>query len=94
MRIFCCNSADGCHGIFACGWCTVELLKHNEQSICDTHIENKTLRQKRNNFPFVNIPYICSNIPTAPAYDVYISQVIDIPELVVSIMISLIAGCC
>jgi hypothetical protein len=40
MRIFCCNSADGCHGIFACGWCTVELLKHNEQSIRDTHIEN------------------------------------------------------
>jgi hypothetical protein len=52
-----------------------------------TNPVNKTLRQKRNNFPIVNIPYICSNIPTAPAYDVYISQVIDIPELVVSIMI-------
>ena len=24
------------------------------------------------NFPVVNIPFICSNIPTAPAYGVYI----------------------
>jgi hypothetical protein len=28
------------------------------------------------NFPIVNIPFICSNIPTAPAYGVYISQLI------------------
>jgi len=28
------------------------------------------------NFPIVNFPFICSNIPTAPAYGVYISQVI------------------
>ena len=38
------------------------------------------------NIPIVNIPFICSNIPTAPAYGVYISQSIrysracDIPE--------------
>jgi hypothetical protein len=28
------------------------------------------------NFPIVNFPFICSNIPPAPAYGVYISQMI------------------
>jgi hypothetical protein len=28
------------------------------------------------NFPIVNFPFICSNIPTAPAYVVYIFQLI------------------
>jgi hypothetical protein len=28
------------------------------------------------NFPIVKFPFICSNIPTAPAYGVYISQMI------------------
>jgi hypothetical protein len=28
------------------------------------------------NFPFVNFPFICSNIAAAPAYGVYISQLI------------------
>jgi hypothetical protein len=28
------------------------------------------------NFPIVNSPFICSNIPAAPAYGVYISQLI------------------
>jgi hypothetical protein len=28
------------------------------------------------NFPIVNIPFICSNIPAAPVYGVYISQLI------------------
>ena len=28
------------------------------------------------NFPIVNFPFICSNIPVAPAYVVYISQLI------------------
>jgi len=27
-------------------------------------------------FPIVNFPFICSNIPAAPAYGVYISQII------------------
>ena len=27
-------------------------------------------------FPIVNFPFLCSNIPTAPAYGVYISQLI------------------
>jgi hypothetical protein len=44
------------------------------------------------NFPIVNLPFICSNIPVAPAYDMeYISlSWYDIPELVVPIRISLI----
>jgi hypothetical protein len=33
-------------------------------------------------FPIVNFPFVCSNIPAAPAYGVYISHLIDIPELV------------
>ena len=28
------------------------------------------------NFPILNFPFICSNIPAAPAYGVYISQLI------------------
>ena len=28
------------------------------------------------NFPIVNFPFICSNIPAAPAYGVHISQLI------------------
>jgi hypothetical protein len=28
------------------------------------------------NFPIMNFPFICSNIPAAPAYGVYISQMI------------------
>jgi hypothetical protein len=28
------------------------------------------------NFPIVNFPFICSNIPASPAYGVYISQLI------------------
>jgi hypothetical protein len=28
------------------------------------------------NFPFVNFPFMCSNIPAAPAYGVYISHLI------------------
>jgi hypothetical protein len=42
------------------------------------------------NFPIVNFPFVCSNIPAAPAYGVYISHLIDIPELVAPIRMSLI----
>ena len=28
------------------------------------------------NFPIVNFPFLCSNIPSAPAYGVYVSQLI------------------
>jgi hypothetical protein len=32
------------------------------------------------NFPIVNFPFICSNIPAAPAYGVYASQLIRYPR--------------
>jgi hypothetical protein len=36
------------------------------------------------------LPFVCNNIPAAPEYRKYISQLIDIPELVVPVMISMI----
>jgi hypothetical protein len=48
------------------------------------------------NFPFVifvNFPFICSNIPAASPYGVYISGY-DFSELVVPIRFPLIAECC
>ena len=54
-------------------------------SYLDLHLESDSewrlrtkLYNKRDdfNFPIVNIPFICSNIPAAPAYGVYISQLI------------------
>ena len=55
-------------------------------SYLDLHLEidsdgrlRTKLYDKRDdfNFPIVNFPFICSNIPTAPAYGVYISQISD-----------------
>ena len=54
-------------------------------SYLDLHLEidsegrlKTKLNDKRDdfNFPIVNFPFICSNIPAAPAYGVYISQLI------------------
>ena len=54
-------------------------------SYLDLHLEIDSERRLRTklydkrddlNFPIVNFPYICSNIPAAPAYGVYISQLI------------------
>jgi hypothetical protein len=45
----------------------------------DSEVRLRTkLYDQRNdyNFPIVNFPFICSNIPAAPAYGVYISQMI------------------
>jgi hypothetical protein len=48
-------------------------------SYLDLHLEIDSLRtklyDKRDdfNFPIVNFPFICSNIPAAPAYGIYIS---------------------
>ena len=47
------------------------------------------------NIPIVNYPFVYSNIAVAHAYWVYIFlSWYDIPELVVTITISLIEGCC
>jgi hypothetical protein len=54
-------------------------------SYLDIHLEidsegrlRTKLYEKRDyfNLPIVNFPFICSNIPAAPAYGVYISQLI------------------
>ena len=53
-------------------------------SYLDIHLENDSERRLRPkhyntrddfNFPIVNFPFICSKIPAAPAYVVYISQI-------------------
>jgi hypothetical protein len=55
-------------------------------SYLDLHLEidsdgrlRTKLYDKRDdfNFPIANFPFICSNIPAAPAYGVYISQMIQ-----------------
>ena len=54
-------------------------------SFLDLHLEidnEERLRTKRYdkrdhfNFPIVNFPFLCSNIPATPAYGVYISRLI------------------
>jgi len=54
-------------------------------SYLDIHLEidsegrlRTKLYDKRDyfNFPFVNFPFICSNMPSAPAYGVYVSRLI------------------
>ena len=54
-------------------------------SYLDLHLEidsqgrlSTRLYDKRDdfNFPIVNFPFLCSNIPSAPAYGVYVSQLI------------------
>jgi hypothetical protein len=58
-------------------------------SYLDTHLEidsegrlRTKLYDKRDdfNFPIVNFPFICTNIPAVPAYGVYISQIIRYPR--------------
>ena len=46
------------------------------------------------NFPIVNFPFICSNIPEAPGYGEYISQLLRYSRACDPIRISLIEGCC
>ena len=70
--------------------------KASSASYIDLPLKLTKLYGKRDsfNFPIVNFAFICNNISAAPAYGVYISQLIDIPELVVPITISLIESCC
>ena len=62
---------------------TTDTVKY--VSYLDLHLEidnegrlKTKLYDKRDDFSFqiVNFPFLCSNIPTAPAYGVYISQLI------------------
>ena len=59
-------------------------------SYLDLHLEidsegrlRTKLYDKRDdfNFPILNFPFICSNIPAAPAYEVYISELIRYSRL-------------
>jgi hypothetical protein len=54
------------------------------------------LNDKRDhfNFPIMNFPFVSSNIPTAPAYGVYISQLIRYSRVCGSYRISLLEACC
>ena len=63
--------------------CTDHTDTDRSASYLDLHLEissdrwlRKKLYDKRDdfNFPIVNIPFICSNIPAARAYGVYISH--------------------
>ena len=48
--------------------------------------------EKKN--PIVNFPFICSNVLVAPAYGVYISQLIQYLRACPSNFLALIEGCC
>ena len=54
------------------------------------------LYHKRDDFslPIVNIPFICSNIPAASAYGIYVSQMIRYSRACDSYHDVLIEGCC
>ena len=63
----------------------LEIKDTTDASYLDLHLEidskgrlRTKLYNKRDyfNLPIVNFPLICSNIPAAPAYGVYISQLI------------------
>ena len=53
--------------------------KQNHRYMCKIYKWGTQIYHKRYdvNFPIVNFPFICSNIPAAPAYGVYISQLIQ-----------------
>ena len=65
---------------------TKDTIDTDRSASClDLHLEidsERRLRTKRYdkrddfNFPIVNFPFICNNIPAAPVYGVYISQLI------------------
>jgi hypothetical protein len=64
------NLCDSSHGY------TKEIINYphwNTKNILRTKLYDKRYDF---NLPIVNFPFICSNIPAAPAYGVYISQVI------------------
>jgi hypothetical protein len=59
MELFCCNSADGFHGISACEWHTVELLNRlNNLGMIHTSKTKLHNRREDFNFPIVNFPFI------------------------------------
>jgi hypothetical protein len=55
-------------------WSFLTHIFHNGQQSHGG--DRKTFERDDSNFPIVNFPFICGNIPAAPAYGVYISQLI------------------
>ena len=60
---------------------TMEIAASSSNLHCYLYIDNGKLTRlydKRDdfNFPIVNFPFLSSNIPSAPAYGVYVSQLI------------------
>jgi len=97
MQMFCCNTAVGFHGLSTFGWHTAEMLRHAEQSRCDTHIETEPLRQ-RILFKFSHWElsiYISKYSSSTCLWSIYLSvDPIFQRSWFLYIMISLIAGCC
>ena len=66
-------------------WACNKGNNRNNLSFLDLHLEydnsghlSTKIYDKRDDFSFkiINFPYMCSNIPSSPAYGVYISQLI------------------
>jgi hypothetical protein len=71
------------------------LKKKIEYKLFEGRLRIK-LYDKRDDFniPIVNFSFICSNIPAAPAYGVYISQVIRYSRVCGSYKDVVDKGCC
>ena len=58
---------------------TTETASSSSYLDCYLYIYNGNLTTRlynKRDFPIVNFPFLSSNIPSAPAYDVYVSQLI------------------
>jgi hypothetical protein len=55
---------------------SLNVYSGDEEEIKDTLKMCDTGSDSNPKFPIVNFPFLCSNIPAAPAYGVYISQLI------------------
>jgi len=72
----CFNSADGFHGVSACGWDSVVLLKQTEHPVHDTQIEVRD----NNATPVQNEEITCSKgdyVPVAYDRSCYIGKVLE-----------------
>jgi hypothetical protein len=61
------------HNIYICRLHTLTYTSKLTEERLRTKLYDK---REVFNFPIVNVPFICCNIPAAPAYEVYISQLI------------------
>jgi len=70
------------HIIVMCNfWYDFQLVQRSQyflETINENYLKGHKVPKSADdfNFPIVNVPFICSNIPAAPAYEVYIFQLI------------------